>query len=172
MEEQTVMAEARPRDKAELLHRIGQEWDALQDVVADLSEEQLSARAEGQWAVKDHLIHLAEWERIMLRSHLMGLPEYEVLGVAESSIETLGEDGINTVLQQRHKDRSAASIMLELAEIHEEMLKALDAMPFDELMEQHYEEDPEARPVIDWVIGNTYEHYSEHRGWIEELLAR
>jgi hypothetical protein len=171
MEEQTGTRGERPRDKADLLDRISHEWDALQEVVAGLSEDRLSARAEGRWAVKDHLAHLAEWERLMLRSHLMGLPEYEVLGIAASSIETLGEDGINAVLQQRNKDRSAASIIMGLAETHEEMLKHLDAMPFAELMDQHYEDDPEARPVIDWVIGNTYDHYREHRAWIEEMLT-
>lgn len=28
------------------------------------------------------------------------------------------------------------------------------------------------RPIIAWIIGNTYEHYDEHRAWIEELIAR
>jgi hypothetical protein len=172
MDDQNGMEQERPRDMAELLSRIDREWDALKKLVAGLSEAQLSARPVGKWAVKDHLAHIAEWERFMLRSHLMGLPDYEVLGVAESSMETLGEDGINAVLQQRNADRSAASIMLEAAETHEEVLTHLKAMPFAELLEQHYGDDPENRPVIDWVTGNTYEHYREHRGWIEETLAR
>jgi len=172
MDEQTGTEQGRPREKSELIARINTEWNALHALVGRLSEEQLSARPDGQWAVKDHLAHIAEWERYMLRSHLMGLPAYEVLGVAESSMETLGEDGINAVLQQRNADRSAASIKMELTETHEEVLAHLQAIPFRELMEQHYADDPNARPVIDWVIGNTYEHYREHRGWIEEMLAR
>ena len=31
--------------------------------------------------------------------------------------------------------------------------------------------DPEKKgPVIGWVAGNTYEHYAEHIGWIDQLL--
>ena len=31
--------------------------------------------------------------------------------------------------------------------------------------------DPdEERPVIGWVAGNTYEHYAEHIGWINQLV--
>ena len=31
--------------------------------------------------------------------------------------------------------------------------------------------DPdEKRPVIGWVAGNTYEHYAEHIGWINQLV--
>jgi hypothetical protein len=33
-------------------------------------------------------------------------------------------------------------------------------------------EDPQARPLIGWVIGNTYEHYLEHRNSIETLIAQ
>jgi hypothetical protein len=38
----------------------------------------------------------------------------------------------------------------------------------------HYQPgDPdEKRPVIEWVAGNTYEHYEEHAGWIKELVAQ
>ena len=26
------------------------------------------------------------------------------------------------------------------------------------------------RPVVDWVAGNTWEHYAEHIGWINQLV--
>ena len=26
------------------------------------------------------------------------------------------------------------------------------------------------RPVLDWVAGNTYEHYAEHISWINQLI--
>jgi hypothetical protein len=32
--------------------------------------------------------------------------------------------------------------------------------------------DPdEKRPVIVWVVGNTYEHYPDHIGWINQLIS-
>jgi hypothetical protein len=36
----------------------------------------------------------------------------------------------------------------------------------------HYQpSEAEERPVLEWVAGNTYEHYAEHTGWIKEKLA-
>jgi hypothetical protein len=37
----------------------------------------------------------------------------------------------------------------------------------------HYQpSDPDQkRPVLDWVGGNTYEHYAEHIAWINQLLS-
>jgi predicted RNase H-like HicB family nuclease len=30
----------------------------------------------------------------------------------------------------------------------------------------------EERPVIGWIKGDTYDHYEEHLGWIEQILAK
>ena len=43
-------------------------------------------------------------------------------------------------------------------------------MPFADLMRPVYPDDP--RPVLAWVVGNTYEHYREHRLNIQAQLAR
>jgi hypothetical protein len=48
----------------------------------------------------------------------------------------------------------------------------LEHTPFADLMKPHYPDDPKARPLIEWVIGNTCGHYQEHRGYIEALIEQ
>ena len=30
--------------------------------------------------------------------------------------------------------------------------------------------DDSGDPILNWIMGNTYEHYAEHQAWIEALL--
>ena len=49
---------------AELVDRIQVAWATLMDLVSPLSGAQLTtAGPPDGWAVKDHLVHIADWER-------------------------------------------------------------------------------------------------------------
>ena len=43
----------------------------------------------------------------------------------------------------------------------------LEAMPFEDLLQPRHPDDPEKRPLILWVLGDTTEHFREHRETIE-----
>jgi hypothetical protein len=49
---------------------------------------------------------------------------------------------------------------------HAELLDMLEQMSFADLMQPNAE-DPQRRPLIIWVMGNTYEHYREHQQTIQ-----
>ena len=51
-----------PRTAAELIDRVQIEWAALEYTVAGLSLQQLITPGPQGWSVKDHLVHIAEWE--------------------------------------------------------------------------------------------------------------
>src|SRR5439155_13508367 len=51
-----------PRTAAELIDRVQIEWAALEYTVAGLSLQQLIRPGPQGWSVKDHLVHIAEWE--------------------------------------------------------------------------------------------------------------
>ncbi len=157
------------RSKAELMERIRREWEALERASRGLSEAQMSVPDAGGWSIKDNLAHLAEWHRFLRLYHLRNQPPHEVMGVDEESFEKLGEDGLNDVLFRRNKDRPAAEILAGLRRSYEQVLADVEAMTFDDLMRPRYADDPERRPLIGWVIGNTYEHYMDHGGAIKRL---
>ena len=70
-----------PKNKAELMIEIEQEWSALMDVVGQLSPEQMLAPDEGGWSPKDNLAHITEWLNILLGYYIDHHPSHEVIGV-------------------------------------------------------------------------------------------
>jgi uncharacterized protein (TIGR03083 family) len=159
-----------PQNKAELLRRIDDEWAALERLIESLTEEQMSKPDASGWTIKDNLAHIAIWEEFMRLHHLHNLPAHEVLDIDEGMYERGDEDEMNDIFWQRSKNRSASDVLFELRQVHEQMLVDLAQMSFADLMKQHYPDDPEASPVLCWVIGNTYEHYQEHRLTIEKFI--
>jgi hypothetical protein len=161
-----------PGTKEELLDRIRREWTRMERAYQGLSEAQMSVLDSGGWSIKDNLAHLAEWHRFLRLYHLRNQPPHEVMGVDAESFETLGEDGLNDVLFRRNRDRAAAEIAAALRSSYEQVLADLEGMTLEDLMQPHYADDPEKRPLIGWVIGNTYDHYLDHGGAIARLARQ
>ena len=159
-----------PRDKTELLDRIEREWSALQQAISQVTEQQMNVPDAGGWSIKDNLAHLTVWEEFMRLHHLQNRPPHEVLQLDEQQFSQLDENGQNAVLYQRHKDRPVAAVLADLQRAHGQVLAELAKWSYADLMKPGYADDPEARPRINSVIGNTYEHYQEHRATIEKLI--
>ena len=160
-----------PKDKAELLARIDQEWTALRELIDSLTPKQMSEAVPGSWSVKDHLVHLTTWEQFLFRYHLGQEPPHIVMGLDAETFERLDEDGLNALIYERSQDRSLEDVLDSLTQSHNQVLDALELVTFADLMKPHYADDPEARTLINWVIGNTYDHYREHRQTIQEGLS-
>jgi hypothetical protein len=45
-------------------------------------------------------------------------------------------------------------------------------MSFDDLMAPRHADDPERRPLLMWVLGDTTEHFEEHRQTIERMMQK
>jgi hypothetical protein len=159
-----------PEDTAGLLARIQDEWSTLIAAIDELTAEQMNVPDAGGWSIKDNLAHLAAWEQYMLHHYLGDQPPYEAMQIDRAAYESLDEDGINAVLYERNKDRSVEEVLTGLKRSHQEVVATLQQMNFADLLQPLDEDDPQKRPVLDWVIGNTYDHYQEHRRTIQAML--
>lgn len=74
------------------------------------------------------------------------------------------------MLFERNKDRSIEDVLNELKQTYEKVLAKLDGMSFEELMAPRHAQDPEKRPLLLWVIGDTSGHFEEHREVLERML--
>jgi uncharacterized protein (TIGR03083 family) len=173
-----MTTESTPVDnKTDLLSRIGESWDELQDTIARLSHDQLTGPSDaGGWTAKDHIAHLAAWENSMV-SLLQGEPRHEGLGVSEQTYLEGSEDEINDDIFQRVRDLSLAEVKNTLDEVHREMLSLLDTLSDEDLQKpySHYLPDEPGKddgsPIIDRVSGNTHEHFDTHRAYIERIAG-
>lgn len=156
-------------NKAELLASIRRERAELEALISSLNESGLNAASGGGWAAKDHLSHVAAWER-MIVAHLRDGTDHEIAGMNAASYATVTLDDLNERLHLRTQDRALADTLREFAEAHEAIVAYIAKMPERRLDEAYWDDDPSARTLLDKIAGDTYLHYREHAGWIEAWL--
>ena len=159
-----------PANKDELMTEIRREWEKLMNVVDKLDEQRMTAPDEGGWSAKDNLAHLSEWMHLLMGYHMDKRPSHEVFRVSEDVTKGWDMEVINPVLFERNKDRSIDDVLAGLKQTYEKVLAKLDATPFEELLKPRHANDPEERPLLLWVLGDTSEHFAEHREVIERML--
>ncbi len=157
-----------------LLRQLELSWNELQTYLGSLTEEQLTRSTDAAgWTAKDHIIHLALWEKAGL-ALLEGKSKREALDVTPETWEQ-DDDAINAVIHQRYRAMSLDEVIQTFRHNHERMLKKLDTMTEEDLLlpYRHYQPDStEERPIIRWVIGDTIDHYREHLPWMAALVGK
>ncbi len=67
--------------------------------------------------------------------------------------------------------------MRRFEETHTQLAARISALADEDLSKPitHFQpddpDDPDERPVLRKIIGDTYEHYAEHLPWIEAIIA-
>lgn len=159
-----------PENKNELMSAIKHEWALLMDVVARLDKKKMITPDVGGWSPKDNLAHLSEWMKSLMGYHIERRPAHEVMNLPEDITRGWDMDIINPELFERNKDRLPEDVVDELRRVYDALIAKLDSMSFDELMAPRHADDPEKRPLLLWVIGDTSDHFAEHRRTIEKML--
>ncbi|HMB22593.1 MAG: ClbS/DfsB family four-helix bundle protein [Chloroflexota bacterium] len=160
-----------PGSKEELMSAIKREWDLLMDVVAKLdAQKKMTAADAGGWSPKDNLAHLAEWMNALMGYHIDKRPAHEVFGFSEEITKGWDMEVINPVLFARNKDRPLEDVLNEVKQAYKKLSEKLASMSFDDLLKPRHADDPQKRPLLLWVLGDTTEHFQEHRETIEKML--
>ncbi len=159
-----------PKTTDQLLAGIEREWQALFRVVERLTPEQMLKPDEGGWSPKDNLIHLAEWMRALMGYHMDHRPAHEVMNLPEEVTRDWDFEVINKALFVRNKNRPMTEVLDELKSVYTELIAKLKATPFEDLRKPRHADDPEKRPLLNWVLGDTTEHFTEHREVMERAL--
>jgi hypothetical protein len=159
-----------PKDKAELMTAIEREWKLLIDLTEKLTDTQMTTPDEGGWSPKDNLAHLTEWMNVLMGYHLDHRASHEVLRLSEEQTKDWDFNIINPILFERNKNRSIKDVLDELKQVYKKMYDKLNNMSFEDLMKPRHVDDPEKRPIVLWVLGDTTEHFLEHRETIERGL--
>jgi hypothetical protein len=161
-----------PKDKTELMSAIEREWKLLIGLAESLTDEQMSTPDAGGWSPKDNLAHLAEWMNILMGYHMDKRPTHEVIGVSEEVVRGWDMEVINPVLFERNKNRPRSEVMEVLKQTYVKLETRLNSTSFDDLLKPRHANDPEKRPLLLWVLGDTTEHFQEHRETIEREFKR
>ena len=161
-----------PGNKKELMSAIDREWNLLIQLAESLTDEQMAKPDAGGWSPRDNLAHLSEWMNVLMGYHLDGRPSHEVLQVPEGVTKDWDMEVINPVLFERNRNRSREDVMAELKQTYEKLIEKLESLSFEELLKPRHVDDPEKRPVLIWVLGDSSDHFHEHRETMEKGLQK
>jgi len=172
------MTERRVKTKADLLADIERTWTLLNAALGRLTDAQLTALKDAQgWMVKDHIIHLAAWERSVV-FFLQGRARHAGLGVDEVLYLRGNDDEINAVIHQPRKDLPLTSALEQFRDIHQQLMRLLQPLTDADLQKpyRHYLPDEpgdgDGPPAINLIYGNSANHFTEHLEWIEALVSQ
>ena len=153
------------------MSRIEAGWKQLGALVNQVEDAAgLNKVGADGWTVKDHLAHVAAWEHSLL-ALLEGRDRSGAMGLNEPLEEI---DAVNEAIRKLHATDPADQALGYFRDSHAHLMAAMANLDDADLQKpySHYQpSDPdEKRPVVEWVAGNTYEHYAEHIDWINQLL--
>ena len=161
--------------KAELLSNLESDWASLNAALDRLTDRQKTTIQDAQgWTVKDHLIHLAAWERSVVFL-LQGQPRHAGLGVDPVLYENGSADDINAAIFQQRKEIPLAEGTAQFRNVHRQLVQLLLPLTDTDLLKPCREYLPDEvgdnRSAIDVIYSNTIGHFGEHLGWIETLVG-
>jgi hypothetical protein len=164
-------------DKQGLLHNIEAGWQRLQAFVDSYSEEQLTQPTDAAgWTAKDHLMHLAVWQGSMI-DVMDKKPRWECMNVPKdvwATLDTGSYDEVNAHIQQQHKNLNLAEVRAELQQRADAFVKRIEEMPAEDLQRPYKDFNPyasnETEPLIEYLKGNSYDHYDEHMPWMRAVI--
>jgi hypothetical protein len=102
--------------------------------------------------------------------HMDRRPAHEVMDVTPEVVQGWDMEKINPILFERNRNRSTQDVLDELKRVFAELMRKLETTSFEDLLKPRHAGDPEKRPVLLWVLGDTSEHFAEHRATIEKML--
>jgi hypothetical protein len=167
------MTNEQRKSTAELMALVTQRWSELEKLVSDFSAGLRERPGSSGWTLKDHLAHVAAWEKSLL-ALLHGEDRAGAVGVSRAEYEKLDTDGVNERIYRQHRDELFEDVIADYHATHRRVIETLNGMDDAALAlpYSHYQpNDPphNPSPVAGWIDGNTWEHYEEHIGWLRKL---
>lgn len=162
-----------PTTISEFFLRMARGRAQLEEWIATLGATRLNARGKDGWAIKDHLAHLAAWEN-GIAALLRGEARYAAMGLDLHQSSANDFEARNNQIYALHKDKPVEEVLNFFHSAHvglqNELAKLSDAdlqKPYSHFAPNEKRDDAD-KPIINWLIGNTYAHFEEHDGWIRE----
>lgn len=164
-----------PSNKAELIGVIAARRSELEKLVTGFPEALRETPASSGWSLKDHLAHVSAWEKSLL-ALLSGDDRAAAIGASQEEYARHDTDSMNDAIFRVHHEEPFADVIADFYATHRRVLEGLNGMDDDalQLPYSHYQPNDAPKnsdPVVNWIHGNTWDHYAEHIEWLTALRA-
>ena len=165
-----------PTTRSEFLIRYQTSVEELQSLVSGYDIEQMLKLTDAAgWNVRDHLAHLSAWEATMI-AFLRKEHQWEACGLTQEEHDTKDYDPSNEIIRQTTVNNSPADVIDAFKETNAEFLATLSTVSDSDLASKASDFHPDWKnkrndvTVLFVVGGDTWEHFDEHRPWIEKIV--
>ena len=160
--------------KADLLAEVLECWDDFQAFLASLTPALMTGPTDAAgWSVRDHVMHLAIWEK-GVEGLFGGQVRYEAMGLDAEAWASGDFDRMNASMRDATAALSLDEVMLTFRDTHAALMARVAALS-DETLNlpyRHYQPATTGEaPIYKTVMSDTFQHYAEHRPWIEAIIA-
>ncbi|MCL5995893.1 MAG: ClbS/DfsB family four-helix bundle protein [Chloroflexi bacterium] len=157
-------------DKQQLLEMLKGEFNRWEDLLANLSEEQITApQLRDNWSIKDMIAHLWAWQqRSIARLEAARLNRDPEFPKWPAQLDPQSEDDtphINASLYAAYREQPWASVHRDWQAGFRRFLELGEAMPEPALLEPGRYTWLGGAPLA-VVLRSSYEHHDEHFGYV------
>ena len=156
-------------ETAEGLKRLnGVARGALMETLDRFARPDHDLRGANSWSPKDHVAHLVAWERMIVAT-AGDRSAHQFAGLAAESYSGRDLNEINDLLFERSKETPWDDVMRDFDAAYSETTALLETMS-DAALSARWEEGS-THSVAHRIAGDTFQHYLEHRRWLNEALG-
>jgi hypothetical protein len=159
-----------PTTKAQLLDKLREkraQWDVA---VAQVPTDRMTQPgAQGEWAAKDIVMHMAYYERWM--ADRMG-EQLRGESYTPTELDLMHFDERNEIVFQRTRNRSLDDVMAESRAAFQAIINAVEAHSEAFLFQPHtFEGAPGPVIIAQMLRSEVYDHYAQHIPYLNEWAA-
>src|SRR5260370_32015338 len=154
-------------NKIDLINQIQSAHDELESILKGLSDEELiHSPGPNQWSIKDMVAHITFWQQSMVQN-LKRMQDGEPAEFING--ET---DDVNEQVHSANILRPPELVRAEFNRSYKELLDALQTFSEDDLNDADRFAFREGKPLYEYILGETAEHYQDHMADLRAALER
>jgi hypothetical protein len=158
----------KPTTKSQIIEAAQLERTALDQFLATLTSDQMTQpNIIGEWAIKDVLSHLIEWEQMVMKWYEAGA-QGKIPAVPSEEYNWGQLPQLNHVIFLKYRDRSLADVQKDFKSSYKKIMKTLENIP---------EKDLFTRGHYPWTNNNALAAYfisctSSHYRWARTIIRK
>ena len=158
----------KPTTKKELIGGAQKERAALEELLSTLTPEQMTQpNTIGEWAVKDVLAHLIEWEGMVVQWYEIG-KKGKIPTVPSAEYNWGQLPALNHAIFLKHRAKPLAEIQKNFKASYKKILNTIESIPEKELF---------TRKIYPWTNNNLLAAYfisatSSHYRWARMTIRK